>query len=106
MNTASPHLLASGELELGTPQSLHHVRLELIQRPDGDDRLADLHAGNQTLRLAKRTAHSCLEPDRGGTGVRRWYFKARLGGIDQEQVTSDNYVFNHNIPKRDYEIQP
>ena len=58
------HLLPARKLELRTPQSLHRdVRLVLLGS-DGQQDLADVHAGNGAVRFSESTAHARLQDDR------------------------------------------
>lgn len=55
------YLLTAGELELGTPEGLDDTRLVPIAGPHTHDRLANVHSGDSSLRLAERTSHPSLE---------------------------------------------
>ena len=54
--------LATGELELGTPQSLDDLGLETVARSHTHDWLADVDPRDGALRLAEGPAHPGLEP--------------------------------------------
>ena len=51
-------LLATGELELGSAQSLDHVLLVLGLGTHRHDHLTDVHTGNGALGFTESTAHS------------------------------------------------
>ena len=61
------YLLATRELELGTPKGLNDGILMPVVGPDGHQRLSDIDTSNKTLGLAKSTSHSGLEPISSGT---------------------------------------
>lgn len=55
------YLLATGELELGTTQSLDNLGLETVAGAHRHDRLANVDTGNGSLGLTEGTTHSSLE---------------------------------------------
>lgn len=65
-NRYPSYLLASGELELGSAQSLDDVLLVLGLGTDRHDHLADVDTGHGALRFTEGTAHPGLEPERSG----------------------------------------
>merc|ERR1719445_2095777 len=54
-------LLTSGELELGSSQSLDDLILEFVVGSDRDEDLTNLHAGSSSMSLAEGSSHSSLE---------------------------------------------
>lgn len=58
------YLLASGELELGSTQSLNHMLLVLGLGTHRHDHLTDVHTGHGALGFTESTTHSSLEPGR------------------------------------------
>lgn len=60
-------LLTTGELELGTTQSLDDLGLETVAGAHRHDRLANVNAGNGSLGLTEGTTHSSLESIGSGT---------------------------------------
>jgi len=54
-------LLASRELELGSPESLDDCILMLVVSPDGHERLSNVDTGDGSLRLAEGSPHSGLQ---------------------------------------------
>jgi len=61
-------LLASGELELGSAESLDDVLLVGGLGTHRHDHLTNAHTGNGALGLTESTTHSSLEPIGSGTG--------------------------------------
>jgi len=62
-------LLAAGELVLGTTHSLECVGTLAVASSDAEENLANLDTGDETLGLAKGTAHTGLETI--GSGARQ-----------------------------------
>lgn len=56
------YLLATGELELCSPEGLNDMSLVLVVGSDADDWLADVDASNGALGLTERTSHTGLQP--------------------------------------------
>merc|ERR1719510_2851395 len=65
---ADEDLLTARELELGAPQSLDSLVLELVIGPHRDENLANLDSGSGAVSLSKGASHSSLEPISSGTG--------------------------------------
>ena len=61
-------LLAAGELHLGTTQSLDGDLLLVILGTDGDQRLANAHASDQTVGLTEGVTHTGLQTIGTGAG--------------------------------------
>lgn len=60
--------MATGELELGPPESLNDGILMLVVSPDGHEGLSNVDTSHSSLWLAERTSHSGLEPISSSTG--------------------------------------
>merc|ERR1719510_2096285 len=65
---ADEDLLTARELELGAPESLDNLVLELVVGPHRDENLANLDSGSSAVSLSKGASHSSLEPIGSGTG--------------------------------------
>merc|ERR550534_580059 len=65
---ADEDLLTAREIELGAPESLDNLVLELVVGPHGDENLANLDSGSGAVSLAEGASHSSLEPIGSGTG--------------------------------------
>jgi len=79
-------LLATGELELGSPQCLDDLILVHVLGAHRQDDLSDVHARNRAQRLAKRTAHSRLQPISAGAG------QHLVDANDVERVQAHSHV--------------
>merc|ERR1712217_109105 len=55
------HLLAAGELELGSAQGIDGNIRVLLQRTDGDEDAADVHTGDGAVRLSVGATHTGLQ---------------------------------------------
>merc|ERR1719264_348724 len=76
-------LLAAGELVLGLLERLDRGGELLLLRPDGDEDLADVHAGRRAVGLAEGSAHAGRESI--GAGARQRLVDAE----DVERVGPD-----------------
>merc|ERR1719158_87067 len=65
---AHEDFLTAGELELGAPQSLDDVSLELVVRSHTHEDLTNLDTSSGAVSLAESSPHSSLEPISSGTG--------------------------------------
>jgi len=79
-------LLTAGELEFGSPERLDDVRLMLVLASYAQNRLSNVDASDQPLRLAKGASHSGLEPI--SSGARQHFVDAD----DVEGVDADAHV--------------
>jgi len=79
-------LLTAGELEFGSPERLDDVRLMLVLASHAQNRLSNVDASDQPLRLAKGASHSGLEPI--SSGARQHFVDAD----DVEGVDADAHV--------------
>ena len=75
--------LAPGELELGTAECLHSLRLVDILAADGEQNLVDGHTGGHTVGLSVGLAHTSLEAIGTGAG------KHLVDADDVEGVDTD-----------------
>jgi len=79
-------LLTAGELEFGSPERLDDVRLMLVLATHAQNRLSNVDASDQPLRLAKGASHSGLEPI--SSGARQHFVDAD----DVEGVNAETHV--------------
>jgi hypothetical protein len=77
------NLLATRELELGTPKSFNDGILMPVISPDGHQRLSDLDTSDGSLGFAKGASHSGLEPI--GTSARQHFVDTQ----DMERMDTD-----------------
>ena len=77
------YLLATRELELGTPKSFNDGILMPVISPDGHQRLSDLDTSDGSLGFAKGASHSGLEPI--GTSARQHFVDTQ----DMERMDTD-----------------
>ena len=77
------YLLATRELELGTPKSFNDGILMPVISPDGHQRLSDLDTSDGSLGFAKGASHSSLEPI--GTSARQHFVDTQ----DMERMDTD-----------------
>jgi len=82
----SVDLLSSRELEFRSPESFNSNSLMLVFASDGNQSLTNVNTGNRSLRFAKSTSHSCLEPISSCT---RQHF---VDSVDVVRVSSDTDV--------------
>jgi len=83
---ADVDLLATGELELGTSESLDDLLLMNVLGAHGQDNLSDVNTGDGSKWLSVGTTHSSLEPI--CTGARQHLVDAD----DMERVGSHSHV--------------
>lgn len=82
-------LLATGELELRTTQSLDHGSLVPVAGAHRHDRLSDVHTGHGSQGFTEGTSHSGLESGWGERGIELIYCNLSkcieiLSGVSQE----------------------